>query len=585
MKKLILILILFICSFSYGQFAFPDAVGAGASSTGGRAGKVCHVNTLTWNAAGAAVYDATTDTYSGSFYDLFYSLDIPAKHIVFDISGIIQVPAYTVLDFNTLTNKGNITVSGQTAPGKVVFETDYFQIENISNLIWRYCSFYNIGTVAPGADVLWVSSATGNTSQNIIIDHCSFYYGGDECLSIASSSGQGVMTNVTVQNCLMAASSKGSIIGSYAGDSYATTAYNCYVDISYRFPNMLGYNSSQQDAYNNFCENVGSRLIRVTGDGAFNVQNMYIQGQRATYGRQNLQWQTGETTQLHSSGLYWQNVKDTPTTPDFDLWQIFAGSSLPEYDPIPESVKVNSPMTLTGRASTIYLASQLKDSILPNIGNLHRLDASGNVVNDSYVLDDYYMDLAINEQVTATQKRYPTTQFPTVSSGTAYTDTDKDGMPDTWETANSLNPNNNDSALYTLDVNYTNLEMFVNEVDRDVTPPVSDTEDPTTPTGLASSNITPTGFTIDWIESTDDTGVVSYTVLINTVPVSTVTGGTTYNASELSAETNYDVTIIANDAAGNSSTPSDFLAVTTTASTPVQSGSGRSNRFKLITIF
>jgi hypothetical protein len=50
--------------------------------------------------------------------------------------------------------------------------------------------------------------------------------------------------------------------------------------------------------------------------------------------------------------------------------------------------------------------------------------------------------------------------------GTAPTDSDHDGMPDEWETAHGLNPNNAaDGAIVSLSADdYTNLEMYLNEL-------------------------------------------------------------------------------------------------------------------------
>lgn len=56
---------------------------------------------------------------------------------------------------------------------------------------------------------------------------------------------------------------------------------------------------------------------------------------------------------------------------------------------------------------------------------------------------------------------YPA-DYPTFATPPPPTDTDGDGMPDTWETANGLNPAVNDSAANTLDANYTNIEMYIN---------------------------------------------------------------------------------------------------------------------------
>ena len=55
--------------------------------------------------------------------------------------------------------------------------------------------------------------------------------------------------------------------------------------------------------------------------------------------------------------------------------------------------------------------------------------------------------------------------YPDLNPGTTPTDTDRDGMPDAWEDANGLDKNSaEDCKLYTLDQNYTNLEVYLNSL-------------------------------------------------------------------------------------------------------------------------
>jgi hypothetical protein len=56
--------------------------------------------------------------------------------------------------------------------------------------------------------------------------------------------------------------------------------------------------------------------------------------------------------------------------------------------------------------------------------------------------------------------------WPTYNATTAPTDTDIDGMPDAWETANGLNPNSSaDGNTFTLSLEgYTNLEVYLNSL-------------------------------------------------------------------------------------------------------------------------
>jgi hypothetical protein len=52
--------------------------------------------------------------------------------------------------------------------------------------------------------------------------------------------------------------------------------------------------------------------------------------------------------------------------------------------------------------------------------------------------------------------------WPTIASGTAPTDSDGDGMPDSWETSHGLNPNAASDANAIAASGYTNIEEYIN---------------------------------------------------------------------------------------------------------------------------
>jgi len=93
---------------------------------------------------------------------------------------------------------------------------------------------------------------------------------------------------------------------------------------------------------------------------------------------------------------------------------------------------------------------------------------------------------------------------------------------------------------------------------------VSDVTAPTVPTNLSSSNITSSTFTLNWTASTDNIGVTSYDVYKNGTLYTNVTGASA-NISGLAGSTTYTMTVTAKDAAGNVSTASNGLNVTTSA--------------------
>ena len=58
--------------------------------------------------------------------------------------------------------------------------------------------------------------------------------------------------------------------------------------------------------------------------------------------------------------------------------------------------------------------------------------------------------------------------WPSLAAGTPPTDTDKDGMPNSWESSHGLNPNDVNDGARASSNGYTNLENYLNELAGDV---------------------------------------------------------------------------------------------------------------------
>lgn len=86
----------------------------------------------------------------------------------------------------------------------------------------------------------------------------------------------------------------------------------------------------------------------------------------------------------------------------------------------------------------------------------------------------------------------------------------------------------------------------------------ADTAPPSVPTGLASSGVGVTGFTVTWTASTDNVGVTAYEVFLNGASQGTATTASKAFTG-LMPGTPYTVTVRARDAAGNWSAASAHL--------------------------
>ncbi len=161
-----------------------------------------------------------------------------------------------------------------------------------------------------------------------------------------------------------------------------------------------------------------------------------------------------------------------------------------------------------------------------------------------------------------------TTYFDDVvaqSANPLFTDADKDGMPDSWETAHGLSTSTDDRNSDHDGDGRTNIEEYFAGTD----PNNADVTAPTAPSALAVTLTTTTTATLTWTAGTDSgagtSGVAGYNLYRNGVKVnSSLVTALTYTDTGLTAGASYTYTVKTVDLAGNLSSAAS-LPVTTAA--------------------
>ena len=126
------------------------------------------------------------------------------------------------------------------------------------------------------------------------------------------------------------------------------------------------------------------------------------------------------------------------------------------------------------------------------------------------------------------------------------------------------------STAYTFNVRAKdaagNVSANSNTVNVTTLAPATDTTAPTAPT-LSASGTTQTTTNLSWSGATDNVAVTGYDVLRNGVVIGSTTTATTFAVTGLTASTAYTFNVRAKDAAGNVSSNSNTVNVTTLANT------------------
>lgn len=460
-RPFVLISSMFLASF-FAQAvtpAFPGAEGGGMYTTGGRGGTVYYVNTLTDNNTGNAT------TREGS---LRWCLGQTGKRtILFKVSGLIT------LGSSLSISKGDVTIAGQTAPGDGICLRYYPTYVGANNVIIRYMRFRLGDTALQEDDAIW-----GRNQSNIVLDHCSMSWCVDECASFYSNK------NFTMQWCLLAESLRNSIHGKGAhgfggiwGGENVTYHHNMLIHHDSRNPRFNGWKRSglnygstvaeeRMDYRNNVVYNWGGNsTYGGESAGKYNMVNNYYKYGPATGTKYRLvqaDIDAGTTIILPRHGKYYLSGN-----------YIYGYSTHTADNKLAVTNKTGFPLDSVIVATpyacypvTTHSAVKAFEKVLAFGGcSLQRDTVDGRLVQEAKI-GTYTFTGSNGSTKGLIDTQSDVGGWPTYNATTAPIDTDIDGMPDAWETANGLNPNSvADGNVFTLSTEgYTNLEVYLNSL-------------------------------------------------------------------------------------------------------------------------
>lgn len=460
--------------------AFPGAEGGGRYVTGGRGGKVYYVTNL---------LDAYPAPPEGS---LRWALTQPGpKIIMFKVSGVIPLAAklYIRNDGRYAGQGCDITVAGETAPGDGICLKNWpLAITYAENVIVRFLRFrlgdeFDTGSAQDACE--------GQSSDGVILDHCSMSWSVDECASFYRN------RNFTLQWCILTESLRFSTHEKESPHGYGGIWGGR--DASYHH-NLISRHDSRNprfDAASSYPEAYPASEWRGNVDFRNNV--VYGWGGEVSYG--------GEGGHFNLVNNYYKEGPHSPARNRF-LTAYAATSLTPAGIPAayPEVyIDGNRYMTRSGTGLSRIEADNYNGIVWSGAGGegmpsppgrIAELPIGGttghtatqradeaflSVVESAGAWPRDKVDLrAATDALDGTSTGYTASAepskaglidtpsqvggYPVYETAEAPMDSDGDGMPDAWEQARGLDPSDAaDGAAYTLSETYTNIEIYLHE--------------------------------------------------------------------------------------------------------------------------
>lgn len=439
--------------------AFPGAEGFGKYTTGGRGGEIRIVSNL-------------NDEGEGSLRKAVSASK--SRIIVFTVSGTIHLKS-------KLNIKGDVTIAGQTAPGDGICVADYPVTLTGDNVIIRYMRFrmgdryQNTGMVdgAGGDDAF---NAVGR--KNVIIDHCSISWSTDEAFSVYRGDSVTVQWNIIAEplnySYHFETGDKDFEHHGYVGiwgGAHFSAHHNLIAHCNSRAPRFngvrLGAKSDLADFQNNVIYNWGGNNIYGGEGGNYNIVNNYYKYGPST--NKNVMYRIVNPNKEEKINVPFGKwfvdgnyVDGAPDVTNNNWLGIIIGNKGTEDDK--RQTIIDKPHTVV--SIPLQKAEVAFQSVLKNAGaSLPARDTlDQRIINDVKNRTGRIIDVQ-GGYPAKTGYEKTVNAWPTLKSMPAPDDTDKDGMPDAWETKNGLNPKDkSDASKYALDKKYTNIEVYINSL-------------------------------------------------------------------------------------------------------------------------
>ncbi|MBN2279476.1 MAG: T9SS type A sorting domain-containing protein [Candidatus Marinimicrobia bacterium] len=424
--------------------AFPTAEGGGKNTLGGRGGVVYEVTNL--NDSGEGSLRKAVEAYG-------------PRTIVFRVSGTIKLKSPLKIQNSFLT------IAGQTAPGDGICISDYEVKIDANDIILRYLRFRLGDETGVDTDAIW-----GRYRRRIMIDHCSAGWSVDESMSIYG------MDSSTVQWCIISESlydsnhPKGTHgYGGIWGGKNTTFHHNLLAHHSSRNPRFAGGETpacENLDFRNNVIYNWGFNSAYGGEAGKINIVNNYYKAGPAT--KSSVRNRIVETSDTKGRWYVAGNTVEGYPAITTDNWAggvqgtygyaayVKSDTLFPFTPIIEQSAEEAYEAVLLNAGATLPVRDPIDIRIVAEVrGGYATYD--GNGYEQKQNLDTSVVRGIIDSQTDVGG-------WPQLVSLDPPVDDDHDGMPNTWETSQGLDPNDDSDRNLLNHDGYTMLEVYLNSI-------------------------------------------------------------------------------------------------------------------------
>jgi hypothetical protein len=405
--------------------AFPGAEGSGAHTPGGRGGRVIFVTTL-------------ADAGPGSFRAACEAEG--PRVVLFQVAGTISLRSGITVKHPYLT------VAGQSAPGEGVCLRDASIGIATHDVVVRFLRV-RLGDEVGRADDCIVLN---HGARNCVLDHCSATWSIDECLSLS-----GDVQDCTIQWCLIGEALNQSKhpkgrhgYGSLArANGPVSWHHNLWIHNDGRNP-RLGDNygkggSPRFDVRNNVIYDFGGTASGLTqGNFEANYVGNYIRPGPSSRAKAPIT--VGDKSDLRF--FIRDNIFEGHAALTADNTQFFQPAELRAQVRTVATPFAAPPVQMVPTAEVL-------DFVLAGVGASRPARDAVDARLIQHVRTHTGAIIDSQRQVGG---------WPQLRSAPPPLDSDRDGLPDTWETRLGLDPRNPADAVATSRTGYTHLEDYLN---------------------------------------------------------------------------------------------------------------------------